>query len=70
MVVGILGFLAVAAVSWLKSKMQLDKEAMTTGVNGMKKQSVKCVDMAFVEAIQIVGAGFYVNGMTAVASRV
>ncbi len=35
----------------------------------MENHSVKCVDLAFVETIQIVGAGLLVNGITAVTIR-
>ncbi|QXI03656.1 hypothetical protein HU718_016595 [Pseudomonas tensinigenes] len=69
MVVGILGFLVVAATSWLKNKMLLKKEVVTTGGNGMEEQNVKCVDLAVVETVQILSAGLLVNGVTAVTIR-
>ena len=69
MVVGILGFLVVAATGWLKNKMLLKKEAMTTGGDGMEEQDVKCVDLAFVETIQVLSAGLLVNGVTTVTIR-
>ncbi|MNJ66004.1 hypothetical protein D3C77_620470 [compost metagenome] len=69
MVVGILLFLVVAAAGWWKNKMLLDKEVMTAGGNGMEDNSVKCVDLAVAEAVQVLSAGLLVNGVTAVTIR-
>ncbi|MGU9816040.1 hypothetical protein ACU684_11690 [Pseudomonas sp. LF135] len=49
--------------------MLLKKEAMTTGGDGMEEQGVKCVDLAFVETIQVMSAGLLVNGVTTVTIR-